>query len=345
MPTPYQVHLIMSHNNPSSQDPFYKAVHRLRDGNKMLLQQCNLFDKPCLNSLTEEIHGHEVVTYWFDDGTPLGQCIRLVDIPGTLSGDTLRLRANPPPNQGGHLEIAGDVVRAIENPPSHPHYPDGSEDISPALALLPVVEEVDRSKHFVKKGKYQSEIHNLIKCQGGSCPGTPISLHIVRLLGKSRDGELVFEKLLSAPYIILSSRFCSIAIYKRWILQMIAALKYLHSLGIIHRDMHIGNLLFSADGERLVVADLECHWGQRTAPEITWEDRLDSNWTEKSDIYDIGVCIKCIIYANNPRTGQILVDWPVPPPFEDVVKACMQPNPLDRPSLEELSLLVDAIET
>ncbi|KAI9792075.1 MAG: hypothetical protein M1816_003057 [Peltula sp. TS41687] len=216
-------------------------------------------------------------------------------------GDILRLRCSMPAVQD-HLEIEGDVIRPIENPPLPPDRPDNAEDISAALALLPEA-EVDRSNHFVEKGKYQNEIDNLPKC-----PGTPLSAHFVQLHGRSPDGELVFEKL----------------------------------------DLYFENLLFSADGERLVVADLRGPLGITLGRpgEITFEDRLNSKtgWSSRTST-GVGICIKCIVYANVPVTGQALMDWRIPPPFEDIVKACLRTNPADCPSLDELSAVVQAIET
>lgn len=123
---------------------------------------------------------------------------------------------------------------------------------------------------------------------------------------------------------------------------MHAAVKGLHSIGIVHRDLRIENILFSKDDDnRLVVADLECRWGQRLAPEIDRGD--DLNGSEKSDIYDIGNCIRCMIYANVPFTAQ--VEWPVPPPFDIVVEACMRRDPGKRPGLDELCRMVEQIES
>jgi serine/threonine protein kinase len=81
-------------------------------------------------------------------------------------------------------------------------------------------------------------------------------------------------------------------------LHVIAVLKVLHSLGIVYPDLHLENLLVSTDGQTMVLADLESRWGQPSGPQVVLEDMLASNWIEKSDIYDIGVVIKCIIYAN-----------------------------------------------
>jgi hypothetical protein len=158
----------------------------------------------------------------------------------------------------GHYEIEGDVIRSLDKCPNHPTEPeDDSEDVSDLTAQLPLV-EVDSSKHFTKKGKYKSEIANLLKCQGGSCPGTALSPHLIHLLGASVDGQLIFEKLSTRGPML--ARFTSLETYKRWILHIIDALSCLHALGIVHRDLRIDNCLFTQDGSRLVVCDLESRW-------------------------------------------------------------------------------------
>ncbi|KAJ5159102.1 uncharacterized protein N7500_008753 [Penicillium coprophilum] len=290
--------------------------------------------------LSERVGGRVIESFWYEDEqdeAAFGTFVRLVYIPGSLSGDILRLRRDLPLIKG-HFEINGDVIRQITNPPQPPNREEDSEDLTPILARLPEI-EVDPLRHFTKKGKYRSEVENLLKCQGGSCPGTPLSPHIIQLLGKSPVGELVFEKL--DPRYFALGRFCSIAIYKKWILHIITALKVLHSLGIVYRDLHIDNLLFSRDGQTLVLADLEGRWGRRSAPEIVLEDTLNSNWTEKSDIYDIGIVIKCIIYANIPMTSE--VEWPIPPPFDRIVGACTRTNSAERPDLSELEAMLALI--
>ena len=82
---------------------FVKEVHLLRDDYEKLREQCT-FVGPIINMSTENAGGFEIQTYWFDNDTDYGRCIRLYNIPGFLSGDILRLRQN----------IEGDMVR-----PSH----------------------------------------------------------------------------------------------------------------------------------------------------------------------------------------------------------------------------------
>ncbi|KAI9726556.1 MAG: hypothetical protein M1834_008998 [Cirrosporium novae-zelandiae] len=329
----------MSRNVPN--DNFTKEVHRLR-AEYMELRETTHLVPPAGRSVIEQsvdmIENVMYHTYWYDDGRPQGQCIQLADLPGTLSGDILRLRQDLPLLNGDY-KIVGNYISQLENVPKLPEpYEDDSENLSTILSSLPSM-NVDPDKHFVKKGKYESEIRNLLKCQGGSCPGEPISPHIIQLLGKSSDGKLVFEKF-KPRYIV--ALFHSLDTYKSWILQLIAGLKCLHLLGIVHRDLRLDNLLFSPDGRRLLICDLEGQWGNRLAPEISHQPVLNAGWTEKSDIYDLGHVIKGIVYGNAPITN--LVEWPVPPPLDAIVKACIRDSPQERPSLEELEMMVGGIK-
>lgn len=323
----------------SSSDHFSHEVIRLRTNYQDKRQRSNLFPPTGLPILDMEIVPGErpSMRFWHDDGTEVGRFVHLFDIPGKLSGQILRMERNLPP-VGGHFEIEGDHFRRLETWPSPPQpIPDDFEHVQDLVMQLPLL-DVDPSKHFLKKGKYRSEIENLLTCQGGSCPGSILSNHLVRLLGRSSDGQLVFEKLATRAIL---ARFSSLAIYKRWILHVIDGLTCLHDFGIVHRDLHIGNCLFTQDGSRLVICDLESRWGLRAAPEIAFRGGLDSGWTTRYDIYDIGNYIKCIVYANAPITNQ--VEWPVPEPLQAVVEACMHEEPNKRPTLLALRQMVEAL--
>ncbi|KAI1149887.1 kinase-like domain-containing protein [Nemania diffusa] len=281
------------------------------------------------------------VVYWLDNGTGQGQTVRLFDIPGTLSGDILRLRANLP-QRSDHYEIDGDEIHPLDAglPLPEPDE-DDSEDTDDLLASLPLV-EVDRERHFVKKGKYRSEIVNLLKCQYGSCPGPPTtSKHIVQLLGKSAKGELVFDKFFPRQTVL--TRFSDLATFKRWLLHLVDALESLHSANIVHRDLRVENFVFSRDGERLVVADLEEHWGQRGAPEIAKDGPPGrAGWTTMSDVYQIAQCIRCMVLGDVPRTSQYPV--PIPKPLDAIADACSRTVPELRPTVPQLRRMLEAID-
>lgn len=325
---------------------FTSQVRHLRsEYNKLRFETSNLY--PGCEILAQETKTEGSVekwSYWMANGiTAHGRYIRLSNIPGTLSGDILRLHRNLP-NLTDNWDIDGDKATKIESVPIPPEedFPEDFDHTDADLELLPLI-DVDESKHFVKLCKYRREILNLLKCQGGSCPGTPISPHLTHLLGKSADGKLVFKKLF--PWHHGISRSYSLADYKRWLLQLIKALRCLHSFGIIHRDLSLKNIMFSEDRQNLVLVDLESRWGTFFAPELTVtmdENKLDdAGWSGRSDIYDIGPLIKGWVYSNVPINT--LIEWPVPPPLNAIVEACMKVVPEQRPSLDELHRMVEAI--
>lgn len=113
----------------------------------------------------------------------------------------------------------------------------------------------------------------------------------------------------------------------------------LHSVGIVHHDLRIDNLVFTPNGGlRTCIIDLENRWGNRLAPKISKEPVLNAGWSEKSDIYDLGYVIKGMIYNNAPIT--YLVEWDIPLPLKPVVETCTWMSSADRPSLIELYNMV-----
>ncbi|KAI0118207.1 kinase-like domain-containing protein [Nemania sp. FL0031] len=323
-------------------DTFVDDVRRLRDSYWQRRENTTLVPptgRPVLDVAIDFINGRTRYTYWYerdggDSDAAEPQVVQLADVPGTLSGAILRLEADLPLRQDSY-DITGNDIRPLASPPPLPDFEDDSEDTSDALATLPII-DVDPKQHFVKKGKYTSEIHNLLACQGGSCPGTPGSPHVIQLLGRSAQGELVFEKLVPR-YILATVR--PLSTYKDWILQLVDGLSYLHSHNIVHRDLRIDNLVFSHDGSRLVICDLESRWGNRLAPEVSRLPTLEGNWSKASDVYDLGVTIKGMVYGNAPITH--LVEWKVPTPLDKIVEACTRVLPADRPSLDEIRNMIE----
>jgi hypothetical protein len=61
---------------------------------------------------------------WFEDG----QCIRLIDITGTFSGNILRLLQNLP-SMDGPFEVWGNKVRKIDIPPKLPKVSQYGDDV------------------------------------------------------------------------------------------------------------------------------------------------------------------------------------------------------------------------
>jgi serine/threonine protein kinase len=121
---------------------------------------------------------------------------------------------------------------------------------------------------------------------------------------------------------------------------LIDAVTYLHSRGIVHRDLVLRNLLLSEDPTKsIVIADLQTRWGSGPclAPEC-WEQQ---NFTFASDVYAIGKCLMEFTVMPTPRHQ--FVKYTVPAPFDVIHAACSAEDPEKRPSLEELRIMVNNI--
>ena len=143
-----------------------------------------------------------------------------------------------------------------------------------------------------------------------------------------------------------------------YISQVAEALSYAHSLGVIHRDIKPGNLLFHPDG-RLLLSDfgivrlsampsltttgIFLGTAEYASPEQVRAGALDS----RSDIYSLGIILYELLAGNVPFTGPNpfavmakQLNDPVPsiknvrpdlsPAIEFIVKKALAKNPKDR---------------
>jgi len=285
--------------------------------------------------------------FFFDDGTDQGRLVRIMDRPNTLSGDVLRLHAALP-SIPGHFEVDGNEIRPLdhldpwpspERDDDHDDAKDNDHDIEESdIVRLPFL-QVDQSKHHVKRPKYKSEVENLLACQNGSCENPSQCSSIVRLLGRCSNTEIVFPKQHTRQETLSKCRLAST--YARWLLQIAAGLRFLHSKGIIYKDLRIDNLVFSSDGQDVFICDLESKWGNRDAPEVDESSLTDVGWSERSDIYDFGNLIRHLLIGNYPLLPT--VQWTIPEPFESIATACTADDPFKRPALDELATVFTSI--
>jgi hypothetical protein len=269
--------------------------------------------------------------------------IRICDSPGKLSGDILRLNSAIPSHESPSIEINGDNITPLIEWPEYveEEFEDDSEELDSVINKLPIIADMKSDIYFTKECKYKSEIRNLLKCQGGSCPGIYSGL-VIQLLGRTVDNHLVFPRLRTLQAMLHQEP--TLANFKKWILELIDGLNYIHGLGIVHRDLRIDNLLYDPDKDRIIICDLEGRWGQYGAPEIVMGAEYEqAGWTERSDIFELGWCIRCMVYQNNPVIGSL--DWPVPEPLDELVNSCNKADPAARPTLAELREIVRKIQT
>lgn len=122
--------------------------------------------------------------------------------------------------------------------------------------------------------------------------------------------------------------------------EVLAALEYLHSYGICHRDVKPENVLVDDQGHArlcdfgFVAFGPEC-CGQcgsigYTAPEVLKESVYDGC---RADIYSFGVLVFCILVDNADPTNIDLEK--VPKAVADMVRDCLR-EPAERPKAEDL---------
>src|SRR6266496_1390957 len=131
-----------------------------------------------------------------------------------------------------------------------------------------------------------------------------------------------------------------------YISQVADALSYAHSLGIIHRDVKPGNLLFHQDG-RLLLSDFGIvrliampslttagnflGTAEYASPEQVSAGELDA----RSDNYSLGIILYELLTANVPFTG--------PNPFAVMSKQLNQPVPSIRKIRPDLSPAIEFV--
>ena len=83
---------------------------------------------------------------------------------------------------------------------------------------------------------------------------------------------------------------------KKWCLQILEGLKYLHSNNIIHRDLKLNNIFIDYLTFRICIGDFGSSTNIKTysctgTPEYMAPEMYDENYDEKVDIYSFGMCL------------------------------------------------------
>ncbi|KAF8167391.1 hypothetical protein B0H34DRAFT_792120 [Crassisporium funariophilum] len=246
---------------------------------------------------------------WYGDAP---YYVKLIGPPGTLASDILRLKSDLP-RCNCDLEIIGNDVRdtikkaMIEDDDIDPDVEDCSEEV----AQLPLI-AFDADQHFSKNPTYKKEIRYLLQSRG--------SPHVVQLLGRTKDGALVFPKFEhdSVTNIMSHKNEGRVQNIRRWMLEVIDGVAYLHSLGI-------------------------CHNATPHCRPVEIDDGDYSKFSFANDVFALGTLLWTYCFYNNPLNREVLLDTPPPPPFRDIFIACTQERVGDRPAITQLRAMYDTI--
>jgi serine/threonine protein kinase len=128
---------------------------------------------------------------------------------------------------------------------------------------------------------------------------------------------------------------------QKWMLEVIDAIGNLHSRGIIHRDLVMRNIL---EAEPLVLCDLESMNADYHCKAFELDDDdCGIRYTFETDIFALGSLLWEMCFMDRPPSRAVLLDRPPPPPFRDIFLACTEVDPEDRPTLQALKGMYEAI--
>jgi serine/threonine protein kinase len=146
---------------------------------------------------------------------------------------------------------------------------------------------------------------------------------------------------------------------------LIEALQAIHAAGVIHRDLKPSNILIGEDGVKVVDFGISvlhdvAHSTQTGAliGTVAWlapEQISGAEITEASDVFNLGMVLAFALTGVHPfgdgRADAIMFRIAygepdlskVPKQFEPLISACLVKNPSDRPTLQNLSMILNGI--
>jgi WNK lysine deficient protein kinase len=195
---------------------------------------------------------------------------------------------------------------------------------------------------------------------------SPKSEYIINILCAWCDmesGQIIFITELALggtlKEYILHIEKINLRVIKKWCIQILRGIEFLHSNNVAHRDLKCNNIFMHPNTGDIVIGDLGLAKERKTnfhsvigTPEYMAPEMFSESYDEKVDIYAFGLCLLEMITKKVPfsKCGGIgslykkIVDGEKPPELKrvknckakDIIKQCISFDPKDRPTAKEL---------
>ncbi|KAL1406950.1 kinase that interacts with cdc31p [Vanrija albida] len=230
---------------------------------------------------------------------------------------------------------------------------DDVQDIQKEVSLLQQLMKSFASAAATGPNAAATPMPNVIKYYGSMMDGPRVWI----IMEYAEGGSI---RTLSRAQPLKELHICLI------IREVLVALTFLHKNGIIHRDIKAANILLTSNPTRILLCDfgvaalLASNTSKRStfvgtpywmAPEVVTQGKL---YDVKADIWSLGITLLEMAHGEPPMSGQpaahavkILGDKKLRAPrleggtwskdMRDFVVACLNEEPSDRSSAEELS--------
>jgi len=137
--------------------------------------------------------------------------------------------------------------------------------------------------------------------------------HILKIIdfwkNDNKENVIIITELFPytlTEYINKYRTMISVSHIKKFCIQILRGLEYLHSHGIIHRDIKCDNIFINSEDGRVVIGDFGLSIENKKpssivgTPEFMCKDIYENKYTEKIDIYAFGMCLLFMLTGETP---------------------------------------------
>lgn len=225
------------------------------------------------------------------------------------------------------------------------------------VAYKEFYEGVDMTEFYKEVAMMSLLFHpNLVRMLGAGIKDGKYAFIVTEIIENGSLHDMIFQK--SRPY-----NFNEVL---TWALDTAKGMRYLHKMGIIHRDLKSLNLLITSDlhckvtdygASRLIDAGATMTGNIGTAAWMAPEVFNAKNYTEKADVYSFAMCLYEMVTQLQPfheissfqipvhvtKGGRPTIPKEAPKPWVKIMKECWHAKPDRRPSFVKIISMLEAL--